>query len=549
MGGNASLPIPGGGTEGYHVLRVQDGSPGSRAGLEPFFDFIVAIGNTRLDTDNDTFRDLLKANIDKPVRMTIYSSKNQNVREIGITPSTTWGGQGLLGISIRFCSFEGANENVWHVLDVQQNSPASQAGLISNTDYIIGADSILHENKVISHVTDPVPENGVQVLQIIDDSEDLFSLIESHEGKPLKLYVYNYDSDRCREVTLVPNGAWGGEGSIGAGIGYGYLHRIPTRDDEEAQLNGVCNGEQHSTAPGPASAAEKGAKDGFSEVNLSDTPSKVINRDPVDALAAGVTGIDIEAATSDPAISAALAAVASTAYQLPKAPIDPSPLISGAPTIPVLPSTNAVPFSMPLMMSTTTGGGTVSQPGMQIPAPTMPDFSFMNFPGAAGGLPGFNPAGFAMPGLPPLTVPPMVPGAPSANPAAPLPPAPLPFVMPSLPSINPLPTAAVPAVAAIPAAVPAAIPAAAPSPITAEIPKVPSMDSMAPAPISIPDPIIPTFPVLPAANPPPPPVAAATPPPLPPVVAAAEAAAAATPPHQPSPTPPPQTESVAVSLE
>ena len=48
--------------------------------------------------------------------------------------------------------------------------------------------------------------------------------------------------------------------------------------------------------------------------------------------------------------------------------------------------------------------------------------SFASKPGAAGGLPGFNPAGFAMPGLPPLTVPPMVPGAPSANPAAPLPP-------------------------------------------------------------------------------------------------------------------------------
>jgi hypothetical protein len=27
-----------------------------------------------------------------------------------------WGGQGLLGVSIRFCSFEGANENVWHIL-------------------------------------------------------------------------------------------------------------------------------------------------------------------------------------------------------------------------------------------------------------------------------------------------------------------------------------------------------------------------------------------------------------------------------------------------
>lgn len=29
-------------------LQVQDNSPGSEAGLEAFFDFIVAIGNTRL---------------------------------------------------------------------------------------------------------------------------------------------------------------------------------------------------------------------------------------------------------------------------------------------------------------------------------------------------------------------------------------------------------------------------------------------------------------------------------------------------------------------
>ena len=43
-------------------------------------------------------------------------------------------------------------------------------------------------------------------------SEDLFTLIESHEGKPLKLYVYNMEMDSCREVTITPNGAWGGDG-------------------------------------------------------------------------------------------------------------------------------------------------------------------------------------------------------------------------------------------------------------------------------------------------------------------------------------------------
>lgn len=203
MGGSQSVEVPGGGTEGYHVLRVQDNSPGSKAGLEAFFDFIVAIGETRLDQDNDTLKDLLKANIEKDITMTVYSSKTQQVREVYITPSTLWGGQGLLGISIRFCSFEGANENVWHILEVQSNSPAEAAGLRAFTDFIIGADSVMHE------------------------SEDLFTLVEAHEGRPLKLYVYNTETDHCREVNITPNGAWGGEGSIGCGIGYGYLHRIP----------------------------------------------------------------------------------------------------------------------------------------------------------------------------------------------------------------------------------------------------------------------------------------------------------------------------------
>ncbi len=113
--------------------------------------------------------------------------------------------QGLLGLSIRFSSFEKANENVWHILDVQPHSPAALAGLRSNTDYIIGADTLLN------------------------DSEDFYALIESNQGKSIKLYVYNSDNDLTREINLTPNIGWGGEGSLGCGIGYGYLHRIPFR--------------------------------------------------------------------------------------------------------------------------------------------------------------------------------------------------------------------------------------------------------------------------------------------------------------------------------
>ncbi|XP_034937959.1 Golgi reassembly-stacking protein 2 [Chelonus insularis] len=211
MGSSQSIEIPGGGTEGYHVLRVQDGSPGQKAGLEAFFDFIVSIGNTRLDQDNDTLKEILKNNIEKELQMTVYNSKTQSVRQTTIVPSMTWGGHGLLGVSIRFCSFEGATENVWHVLEVHPSSPAELAGLRPFTDYIIGADSALHE------------------------SEDLFTLIEAHESRPLKLYVYNTVDDACKEITIVPNSTWGGEGSLGCGIGYGYLHRIPVRNISEAK--------------------------------------------------------------------------------------------------------------------------------------------------------------------------------------------------------------------------------------------------------------------------------------------------------------------------
>ncbi|XP_044032552.1 Golgi reassembly-stacking protein 2-like isoform X2 [Siniperca chuatsi] len=135
------------------------------------------------------------------------------MRELEVIPSNMWGGQGLLGASVRFCSFEGANENVWHILDVEANSPAALAGLIAHDDFIVGAD------------------------QVLQDSEDFFSLIEANEGKPLKLLVYNTQTDQCREVVVTPNGAWGGEGSLGCGIGYGYLHRIPTRPAQPNNQN------------------------------------------------------------------------------------------------------------------------------------------------------------------------------------------------------------------------------------------------------------------------------------------------------------------------
>ncbi|KAM5151975.1 Golgi reassembly-stacking protein 2 [Mantella aurantiaca] len=375
MGGSQSVEIPGGGTEGYHVLRVQENSPGHRAGLEPFFDFIVSINALRLNKDNDTLKDLLKANVEKPVKMVVYSSKTLELRETTVTPSNMWGGQGLLGVSIRFCSFEGANENVWHVLEVEPNSPAALAGLRPHTDYIIGADTVMNE------------------------SEDLFSLIETHEGKPLKLYVYNTDTDNCREVVITPNSAWGGEGSLGCGIGYGYLHRIPTRPFEEGKKISL----PAQQSPG---APVSPLKDGFTEVQLSSVNSPPTLPVVTPGIEASLSGLSLS--SNPPAVTSALT--------------------SGLPTVPVLnPQINhslaSVPLnpavSLPGLMPLSTGLPTLQNlPNLNIPAPHLiprpglPDLAhstFMSHLPPLGPLPPLN-----LVGLPPLSVNPQFPAFPLA---------------------------------------------------------------------------------------------------------------------------------------
>ncbi len=56
------------------------------------------------------------------------------------------------------------------------NSPAAQAGLIPHTDYILGSE-------------------------VMAGDDDLYTIIEGNDHKQIKLFVYNNDTDLCREVS------------------------------------------------------------------------------------------------------------------------------------------------------------------------------------------------------------------------------------------------------------------------------------------------------------------------------------------------------------
>eukprot|EP00092_Neocalanus_flemingeri_P039291 GFUD01042777.1.p1 GENE.GFUD01042777.1~~GFUD01042777.1.p1 ORF type:complete len:459 (+),score=132.07 GFUD01042777.1:133-1509(+) len=451
MGGSQSVEVPGGGTEGYHVLRVQEGSPGQKAGLEAFFDFVVAIGNTRLNQDNDTLKHLLKANIEKEISMTVYSSKSQTIREVFITPSTLWGGQGLLGVSIRFCSFEGANENVWHILEVSPGSPAELAGLRQFSDYIIGADSVLHE------------------------SEDLFSLIEAHEGRPLKLYVYNTETDHCREVTITPNGAWGGEGSLGCGIGYGYLHRIPTGDDYVAP-----------TAPVPAATTP--ADPSVPATPMMTATPTVVTGTPNQPLQADVpifgTQAAPEVATPTVFVPSPPPSLADTPTQLIATSPPPDPLATLSPTSFPLPPVTSTPH---VLDPTVLAGMPAPDPAIMaanaMPAPALNTPVVASMP-----APVLNPA--VMAGMPaPVLDPTVMAGMPLPDPAvlagqyvaAPMmysmpqqgtnmafPPASVPYSGVPMPVYTGMPTMPAPIMAGVPGMPPVTVP------MMAGVPMVPS---------------------------------------------------------------------------
>jgi len=303
-------------THGYHVLKVQPNSPGEKAGLVTFFDFIVTAGGvvlvrcrrrdavaislpprcsprvraprtrkttawSRSCSPTSRSRSSSRSTAARPTptavrRLSRARSLARHVCVLAphslalavatLVPSMSWGGTGLIGVSIRYCALAGANEFVWHVLDVFDNSPAYRAGLISFEDYIVGTPDLL-----------------------FNDAEDFSTLVQSNLDREIQLYVYNAATDTIRivrplrlasrrvalpafaathrsrlQVCITPSKTWGGEGCLGCDVGYGYLHRIPTRS-----LDGSLQQQQHhhlqQTTPSLAAAA--------AAAPLSTTPS------------------------------------------------------------------------------------------------------------------------------------------------------------------------------------------------------------------------------------------------------------------------------------
>jgi len=211
---------------GLHVLRVTPLSPASETTIEPFFDFVIgfqgdaATSSSAGNIDVGELEKIVEKYEGRPLNLLVWNSKNQGTRVVPIIPSREWSmphievsdaqepdsdrKPSLLGLSMRMCVPETSMDNVWHVLDVLEGSPAESAGLVPYGDWIIGWSG-----------------------GVLRAESDFYEVVEAHIEKSLRVYVYSFDFDNIREVVLVPNRHWGGEGLLGCVFGFGLLHRIP----------------------------------------------------------------------------------------------------------------------------------------------------------------------------------------------------------------------------------------------------------------------------------------------------------------------------------
>ncbi|KIW29921.1 uncharacterized protein PV07_05706 [Cladophialophora immunda] len=196
-------------TYGFQVLR----NTNKDLPIEPWFDFIIGINGHILDSpDPALFTTELRNCAGGYCSLDLWSAKGQRTHSVSVAvpaPPET------LGLSLQLAPLN-SSHNIWHVLSIPSPlSPAHQAGLLPHSDYILGSPS-----------------------GTLKGEAALGELVEDHLNRSLVLWVYNSEFDVVREVELVPRRGWGGEGALGAILGFGALHRLPVGLGEEVQAPG-----------------------------------------------------------------------------------------------------------------------------------------------------------------------------------------------------------------------------------------------------------------------------------------------------------------------
>jgi hypothetical protein len=71
---------------------------------------------------------------------------------------------------------------------------------------------------------------------LIRNEDEFYQLITQNTARNVKLIVFNAKTEELREIVIVPDFAWGGEGCLGCDVGSGMVHWVPSQAKAQAQI-------------------------------------------------------------------------------------------------------------------------------------------------------------------------------------------------------------------------------------------------------------------------------------------------------------------------
>jgi hypothetical protein len=196
MGASESL-------EGYRVIDVSENSPASEAGLKSYLDFVISANGLKL-VPNNTFQNIICKSKGCRVFLRVFNLLTQAMRDVVVVPREDWGGDGLLGATIRWedCIVG----DVLRIVSVVPGSKAEAAGLVPYKEYIMGTQE-----------------------ETVASIDRLAMLMRKSDS--ILLFVYSSDTQNVRKVCLETSGD-----SVGLEVAQGMFHGWPGASNSPTEI-------------------------------------------------------------------------------------------------------------------------------------------------------------------------------------------------------------------------------------------------------------------------------------------------------------------------
>lgn len=195
-------------TFGFRMILVTEGSPAKKAGLESYVDFIISANGIMLSPDK-TLNTIISKSLNCKVALKVYSILSETYRDVQVQPSNSWGGDGLLGATVRWENWKSCQG--LRILEVIPDSYAHQIGLIPKQDYVLGTE-LLSINEVSTF-------------------EDLLST-----NKSFQLFVLSSKTGKVRNFSMK------GGTQLGCTVGEGMMNsiqKIEIKEDQKVETEQV----------------------------------------------------------------------------------------------------------------------------------------------------------------------------------------------------------------------------------------------------------------------------------------------------------------------